>query len=265
VSTPPDRGSLRRRYERRSELTAPAEPALLAGLPLFAGIPERARGKVIERLLRYTDLVSFSEGEEILREGEYSDSAYYIISGAIEVVLAGMEARPQQRPKVRGGAHVSGPGRGARPGAEPLVGRGGSGNVSGRTVLAAGEIFGELSALSRYPVSATVRAENTVRLLQIRLPGLRMLTATSAAFKESLDERYRMRALGQHLQSIELFSSLPREQIEGLTARAELVSYDPGQVIVEEGATAQLRARGTAIGDRPEPGCRGHATQRRGE
>ena len=250
MSTLPDRTSLRRRYERRRELTAPADPALLAGLPLFAGIPERARGKVIERLVRYTHLVSFSEGEEILREGEYSDSAYYIISGAIEVVLAGMEARPTLRPKVRGGAHVSGPGPAARPGAEPMVGREGSGKVllpavpaalsaSGRTVLEAGEIFGELSALSRYPVSATVRAENAVRLLQIRLPGLRMLTATSAAFKASLDERYRKRALGQHLQSVELFSNLPREQIEGLAARAELVSYDPGQVIVEEGATAE--------------------------
>ncbi len=201
-----DRTALRRRYEQRLQLMAPAKPELLVDLPLFSGIPEKPRPKVIEKVRKYMHIVSFSEGETILREDEYSDSAYYIIKGTIEVVLTGLQPRFSQKPLVRGGAHVSGPRPGARPEAETMVGRSGkSGSVtlsalpapissSGRTLLEAGEIFGELSALSRYPVSATVRAETDVQLLQIRLPGLRMLTATSKPFKKFLDDRYRERS-----------------------------------------------------------------------
>ena len=245
-----DRTALRRRYEQRLQLMAPAKPELLVDLPLFSGIPEKPRPKVIEKVRKYMHIVSFSEGETILREDEYSDSAYYIIKGTIEVVLTGLQPRFSQKPLVRGGAHVSGPRPGARPEAETMVGRSGkSGSVtlsalpapissSGRTLLEAGEIFGELSALSRYPVSATVRAETDVQLLQIRLPGLRMLTATSKPFKKFLDDRYRERSLGQHLQSVELFQNLPLATIEELKQRAELHSYEPGQVVAEEGTAA---------------------------
>jgi Fe-S-cluster-containing hydrogenase component 2/CRP-like cAMP-binding protein len=107
-----------------------------------------------------------------------------------------------------------------------------------RTVLDAGEIFGELSALSRYPISATVKADVPTRLLQIRLPGLRMLQAASKDFKKSLDTRYRARTLARHLRSVPLFAELNEAFVERLRDEAELCSFEPGQVIVEEGAPA---------------------------
>src|SRR3954469_4511261 len=100
-----DREELQKRYERRLQLLVPAEAELLAEQSLFAGIPEKARPKVIEKVRRYIHLVSYEPGDIVLREGEYSDSAYFVVDGAAEVVLVGENAG---RPQVRGGAHVPG-------------------------------------------------------------------------------------------------------------------------------------------------------------
>jgi len=235
----------------RLQVMVPAEAEQLRGLALFAGIPEKARDKVIEKVRRYIHVVAFNPGDVVLREGEYSDSAYCIVEGAVEVVL-GAPAAEATRPEVRGGAHVPPPQRaGARPEAEVMVGRGrGTGGtvilsampadvVPGqRTILEAGEIFGEIGALSRYPVSATVRAETPLTLLQIRLPGLRMLLAASKEFKKFLDERYRARTMARHLRSVPLFEKVDDEFVERVKEKAELLSFEPGQVIVEEGTPA---------------------------
>ncbi|HWW94233.1 MAG TPA: cyclic nucleotide-binding domain-containing protein, partial [Vicinamibacteria bacterium] len=249
-----DKAALRERYERRLQLMVPAEMEQLRSLPLFSGIPEKARDKVIEKVRKYIHLCSFAPQEEVLREGDYGDSAYYIVQGSAEVVLkkamADVGAGP--RPEVRGGAHVPPAQRpGARPGAETMVGRGAGTSATvilsafpaeiapgGRTVLGPGEIFGEISALSRYPISATVRADTKLTLLQMRLPGLRMLSAASKEFKKFLDSRYRERTLARHLRSVGLFAEVDERVIETIKQRAELVSFEPGQRIAEEGTPA---------------------------
>jgi len=243
-----DRGELRARYERRLQLMVPADAELLAQQSLFAGIPEKARPKVIEKVRRYIHLVRFEPGEAVLREGEYSDSAYFVVEGAAEVVLtSGAPVFPQ----VRGGAHVPSANKPGRPDLVPQIGRRAAGLsgtvilsalppdvVQGNRMLGPGEIFGEIGALSRYAVSATVRAATPLTLLQIRLPGLRMLLASSKDFKKSMEERYRERILARQLRMVPLFAQLDDAFLEDVKRRAELVSFDPGQVIVEEGAPA---------------------------
>jgi CRP-like cAMP-binding protein/Fe-S-cluster-containing hydrogenase component 2 len=248
MSDETDRTELRERHQRRLQLMVPAEPDLLVKQALFAGIPEKARLKVIEKVRRYIHLVRYEKGDLVLREGEYSDSAYFVIDGAAEVVLTG---EAESRPQVRGGAHVPSAQRpNARPDVAPYIGRGSAG-LSGTVMLSAlpadvgrgnltlgpGEIFGEIGALSRYAVSATVRAMTPLALLQIRLPGLRMLLASSKDFKKSVEERYRKRILNQ-LRMVPIFSRLDDTFLEDVKRRAELVSFDPGQVIVEEGSAA---------------------------
>src|SRR5262249_43826238 len=161
---------------------------------LFSGVAEKARDKLIDKVRRYVHRVELSPGETILREGDYSDSAFYVVSGTVAVMLATQSGRPDTLAHVRGGAHVAAPEPRVAARAETLIGRGAAGGAAAmpgdligeRKQLGAGEIFGEMSALSRYPVSATVRAENAVQLFQIRLPGLRMLTAASKEFKKFL-------------------------------------------------------------------------------
>lgn len=253
MSPRPDREELLERHERRLRLMVPAAPEILSGLSLFSGIPEKARDKVIEKVRKYIHLMDVEAGEAILREGDYSDSAYFIVEGAVEIVMGAQPAAAagSRRPRVRGGAHVPAAHKpGARPEAAAMVGRGTHGTLilssiplelaaGGKKILETGEIFGELSALSRYPVSATVRAVAAVRLLQIRLPGLRMLMAASKEFKKFLDSRYRERTLARHLRSVSLFSGLDDAFIEKLREKAELVSFEPGQIIVPEGAAAE--------------------------
>jgi CRP-like cAMP-binding protein/Fe-S-cluster-containing hydrogenase component 2 len=249
-----DPAELKRRYERRLQLTVPADAAFLKTLPLFAGVPEKARDKVIEKLRTYIHVVEYGAGDDILRMNDYSDSAYYIVEGAVEVVVnTPGRGQVESRPVVRGGAHVP-PAQlpGARPEARRMVGRGSgtSGTIilseipadvvpGKRTIMEAGEIFGELSALSRYPVSATVRAATPVKLLQIRLRGLKTLAATSKEFKKFLDTRYRERTLTRHLRNVGIFSKLDDGFLAVVKEKAELVSFEPGQIIVNEGDVAE--------------------------
>ena len=252
MSPTANRTELRRRYEERLQLRVPAELSALQGLSLFAGIPEKARDKVLEKVRKYMHFATYRRGDVILREGDYGDSAYFVVKGSAEVLLerpGGAGRRPP--PRVRGGAHAV-PGvtvRGAKPGAENMIGRGlvtqtlvltvaPAAIAPGKAVLEAGEVFGEISALSRYPVSATVRAATDIRLLEIRLPGLRMLQASSKDFKKFLDTRYRERTLGRHLRSVSLFEGVSQAAIEAVREKAELVAFGPGQVIVEEGTPA---------------------------
>src|SRR5262245_32856048 len=88
------RAELLLRHAQRLQLMVPAEPQDLRGLPLFAGIPEKARDKVIEKVRRHVHKVGLRKGEIVLREGDYSDSAFYVVEGSVEVELPSLAARP---------------------------------------------------------------------------------------------------------------------------------------------------------------------------
>ncbi len=236
-----------RRHEQRLALMTPAEPAALRGLPLFAGLPDKARDKVIEKARRYMSLASFEPGDTILREGDYSDTAHVVMEGSVHVALAPRAAGAV--PRVRGGAHT-GAAAAPRAGGARMLGRAPASSgvvlsafpvdvpVGDEATLGPGEIFGEISALSRYPVSATVQATTRVRLLLIRLPALRMLMAASKQFRGLLDARYRERTLLRHLRNVPLLAVLDEAAVASLKDKAELLSFEPGQLIAAEGAAA---------------------------
>jgi len=242
------RDELQRRYERRMQLMVPASLELLRGLKLFAGIPEKARDKVVEKVRRYIHVASFAKGDLVLREGDYSDSAYYIVSGSVEIVLAAVPGRKEKARIRTGGADATK--RHDRPSFDGMIGKPDTpGTIimsafpvdamgEQRVLLGADEIFGELSALSRYPITASVVADEPLQLLQLRLPALRMLMAASKEFKAFLDRRYRERTLARHLRNVPIFAEVDEDFLARVKAKAELVSFEPGQVIVAEGAPA---------------------------
>ena len=75
----PDRAELRRQNEGRAQGVA-AEARDLRDLPIFGGIPERAREAVVERVRKHVLVRQCEPGEVVLREGEYSDSAFFIVT-----------------------------------------------------------------------------------------------------------------------------------------------------------------------------------------
>jgi Fe-S-cluster-containing dehydrogenase component len=104
--------------------------------------------------------------------------------------------------------------------------------------LGAGELFGEIGAMSGWPQSVTARTVQDCRLVQIRIPALRMMKKRSKALKERVDQLYRKRALHNQLQSTPIFRGLNDFYIEALKEVVELISCDPGEVVVREGEVA---------------------------
>ncbi len=225
------------------EALSPEVEALLA-MPIFKNVSgtflELNRGAIIQRRIK--------AGEIIVREGENGSTAFYIVDGKADVYISSPRA------------HVSNPEQ-----KQGLVGRiaskllskkeekrdGESGNRTFIPIdasvdlpydnpiaeLGAGDLFGEMTCMSFYPRSATVRAKTDCVMLEVLRNVLDVLQKNKT-FREQLDRNYRTRALRTHLLSVPIFSSLDDEFITFLQDRVELVRFAPGQVITEEGADA---------------------------
>jgi Fe-S-cluster-containing hydrogenase component 2 len=103
-----------------------------------------------------------------------------------------------------------------------------------RAVLEKGDLFGEMSAISRYPVSTDVVAVTNVTCLLISSYALTTLLFKQAAladFKKQVQERYRTRTLSTHLRQVPLFSDLDDDVIARLVKAAELVEFDPEDLL----------------------------------
>jgi CRP-like cAMP-binding protein/Fe-S-cluster-containing dehydrogenase component len=217
--------------------------------PFLASLPD----VILQKLQPNLTERSYAAGELILRMGDYNDAAYYVRDGIAEVRLTAeppasiAAARPVRQSARRGvlerlfparRATSSPPGVRARAAAVVLLGDlPGHAGTDARISLGAGEIFGEMGALSRYPVSADVVAASALVCLVIRTPALRLMLKQRElqSFRSFVDERYRARTLASHLGRAEIFEGVDVPAIERLRRSAELMPFDPGALIVEQG------------------------------
>lgn len=93
--------------------------------------------------------------------------------------------------------------------------------------IEAGQWFGEIAALGRTPRVATVFAETPSEILEIRWQGLRdiMRNDRNGSLKNYIEEVFRSRALASFLRNLPIFRDVSEEQMEELVARAEFESY----------------------------------------
>jgi len=201
----------------------------------------------------------YEPGATILQLGGYSDAAYYVASGVVSVRVTPVNAsRREARAAEASAAPKSMADRMqevlSRKGTEQAVQRprvSPDGTImltdlpvdlraNEEVLLETGEVFGEMSALSRYPISADVIARSEVTCLLIRTAGLRLMFKQKelAPFKKMIDDRYRARTLANHLRNVSLFGGLSDGAIASLREKAELLSFEPGKQIVEQGAAA---------------------------
>ncbi|HYL68349.1 MAG TPA: cyclic nucleotide-binding domain-containing protein, partial [Candidatus Limnocylindria bacterium] len=103
--------------------------------------------------------------------------------------------------------------------------------------LEPGDLFGEMTCMSLYPRSATVRAATDCTVLEM-LRNVLDIMQRSKNFRAQLDNSYRERALDTHLRAVPVFAGLTDEFIESLREKVELVRYSPGQVICHQGDLA---------------------------
>ena len=98
-------------------------------------------------------------------------------------------------------------------------------NVDGAMTIKQGEIFGEISALTRTQRSATVVANTTMRLIEIRWQGFRELLKRHDALRIHVEKLYRENSLRAHLREMEIFKRLPKETIDTLADATVFESY----------------------------------------
>jgi CRP-like cAMP-binding protein/Pyruvate/2-oxoacid:ferredoxin oxidoreductase delta subunit len=231
----------------------------LAAIPDFAGIRKEIWDKFPGAIARK----KYSAGEILMREGENGTTAFYILSGTIELFINNPLSHVESSRKTGGGwlgglTKITNYIKGVP---APKAG-GGSGRTHipidasvdlpmGNPIaeVTAGDLIGELAALAAlkqerlkrpkfYPRSATARAKTDIVVLEMLPNILNNVLYNAAAFKDKLNKNYRFRALDSHLRSVPIFSNLSLDFLEHLRDRVELVDAVPGQVICRQGEIA---------------------------
>ena len=85
--------------------------------------------------------------------------------------------------------------------------------------LGEGEIFGEISALTRSARSATVVANSRMQVLEIRWQGFREMMLRNEAMGKHIEQRYRENSLQSHLRETDIFRDLSDDTIQKLAER----------------------------------------------
>jgi len=217
----------------------------LVQLPIFEGISApflaRNQGAVVQR--------EFKRGELICREGDYGSTAFYIMKGTVEVFISTPMAHTKSQSSGAGGltrflkalTNLASsrddprdqPPRRFIPIDAPV-------DLAYDNPVAAleeGDLFGEMTCMSFYPRSATVRAAEDCTVLEMLSPILAILQKNKR-FKAQMAKTYRQRALDNHLRSVPIFAQLTDDFLNHLRDRVELLRFEPGQVIFRQGEPA---------------------------
>jgi CRP-like cAMP-binding protein/Fe-S-cluster-containing hydrogenase component 2 len=229
----------------------------LAAIPDFAGIRKEIWDKFPGAIARK----QYRPGEILMREGENGTTAFYILSGDIELYINNPIAHAEASRTSGGWLHnlskitkyIKGvPEPRARQTTRTHIPIDASVDLPMENPIAtvtAGDLIGELAALAAlkqerlkrpkfYPRSATARAKTDVVVLEMLPNILNNVLYNAPAFKEKLNRNYRTRALDSHLRSVPVFRNLSREFLDSLRDRVELVDAVPGQVICRQGEIA---------------------------
>jgi CRP-like cAMP-binding protein/ferredoxin-like protein FixX len=213
----------------------------------------------------------YRQGETVCVEGEFGSTAYYIVSGTVDISiqnpLAHLRTRPAfglfGRSMARMKSFLLNDGQDKRAEAHERKFIGIDANVDLPMTkpiaeLGPGELFGEMTCRTFQPRSATVIAREPcvmvemLRVILDMLVGTRQISEASksmskalkaptfkgTSFKTQLDEKYRQRSLETHLRSVPLFASVGDEFLKYLKEKVELVSYNQNDVICKEGEEA---------------------------
>lgn len=193
----------------------------------------------------------FQRGDIIVREGDYGSSAFLIISGQALVSLKSLPpavlGRGSRKPKgwTKVIAQLWGNSRHpetrdySKPTRQTPTGQRTDDcgtrvflhdiprvmNPEHTDTLQAGEIFGEVSALTRSPRSATVVANEDMQVLEIRWQGFRELLARQPVLKNHIEQLYRTNSLELHLRETEFLRNLPPDAIAAIADVARFETY----------------------------------------
>jgi CRP-like cAMP-binding protein/Fe-S-cluster-containing dehydrogenase component len=219
------------------------DPTELLDLPIFQNVS----GTFLQLNQKAIVKRHYKAGEMVCREGEFGSTAFYILEGTAEVFLASPVAHVKTEGSSRGFfrrlTSLLTPREDDRRSEEsdrPFIPIDASVDLpydSPVAQLGPGEMFGEMTCMSYYPRSATVRAQTDCVMLEM-LRNVLDILQRNKTFRAQLERNYRTRALDSHLRSIPIFASLTADFIDHLREHVELIRFNPGQVICRQGDVA---------------------------
>jgi CRP-like cAMP-binding protein len=217
-------------------------PDELLKFPFFKGISE----KLLQKNLGAVTRRHFKKGEIICREGEQGSTAFYILSGKVDISINTAVSRIKTQPesggwfkKITSRLVKGSPVKASRAASRfiPIDAPVDLSLDNPVAQLGPGDLFGEMTCLNFYPRSATVRAAEDCDLLEMLRNILQMLQKNKE-FKALVDNAYRKHALDNQLRNVPLFRNLPNDFIDTLRSRAQLEQFEPGTVICKQGDPA---------------------------
>src|SRR5438045_5520004 len=213
----------------------------------------------------------YRKGEIVCEEGDFGSTAFYIVSGSVDIFIHNPLSHLRTRPVTGIFGRSMARMKSFLTDDEATAARAGLGERRfipiDATVdlpinkplaqLGPGELFGEMTCRTYQPRSATVRAREScvmIEMLRVILDMLvgnrqvsdatkatskvKMPTFKGTSFKDEMDKKYRQRSLETHLRSVPLFASVGDEFLAYLKEKVELVSYNQNQVICKGGEEA---------------------------
>lgn len=265
------------KIERPQRWDKPFDPAMneavvdlvLSREPFLSMDPTKFSSKVsLEGIIKHDcRLLDLERGDIIVREGDYGSSAFLILDGTALVSLKslpsnllGRDTKPAKRNWLdfiglawNRSSHTETRDLGLQGLSNDLVGRRENGRETqvylhdiprvigpnASVTLQVGEIFGEISALTRSPRSATVVANSKMHLLEIRWQGFRELLKRDPAMQEHVQQLYRQNSLRSHLRELPIMKSLGDQAMEAIWESTQFQSYGDFQWNQQFKSTAQ--------------------------
>jgi CRP-like cAMP-binding protein/Fe-S-cluster-containing dehydrogenase component/ferredoxin len=218
------------------------DPSELLHLPIF----ENVSGTFLELNQKAVVKRRFRAGEIICREGDFGSTAFYILEGKAEVFLSSPIAHVKTQgssgffSRLKSMLSPREEDRRSEESYQAFIPIDASVDLPYDNPIAElrpGEMFGEMTCMSYYPRSATVRAKTDCVMLEM-LRNVLDILQRNKTFRAQLERNYRVRALDSHLRSVPIFAPLTKDFVDHLRDRVELLRFSPGQVICRQGDPA---------------------------
>lgn len=245
------------REQRGENLVLPTGAEILSleeivASPLFENVPEKPIRAVLQRFKKNWDEYppiwrrTFKDGEIICEEGDFDQTAFFILEGKVSIYIAAQLGHIESRTRKQKGLfgflrkHTTAFSR-TRKDADL------SEETTRRSIptdspidldvndpvgyLHAGDLFGEQTCSNYLPRSATVKAVGTCVCLEMIAPVLRAVKENSPRF----NEEYKDRALRNHLMNVPMFEEEPEAVYQFLRDKIDLITKFKGEVVFREG------------------------------
>ncbi len=200
-----------------------------------------------------TRIVKFQDGDIVVREGDYGNSAFLVIKGQVRVILPpGLPETMLGRAPSAKKSLIQSLAQLWRNPVFPEVRHSYSADENEGTAsrtegdqeahiflqdvpsilsehrsatIGPGDMFGEIAALGRTQRTATVISDGPSELLEIRWQGLRDIRRRVDEFRKQVDRLYRERSLASHLQATPMFQHLDEEAISTIVEETLFETY----------------------------------------